>query len=536
MSRFDLVIVGGGPTAMRALAELEIDLADGEEAVRRTGRRGPRILVVEPTTPGAGLIWDPAQPDHLSLNADAGMIDLRCPSVPLTFLEFSGAKEAYPARAHVGAYLAWCFDRLRCSRHWALTHLSARVNSVVPLGPAGGYKIAFDSGAAAVAHEVLMATGHAANTLPEHRALAGTAATDDPVEVVLEGASLTAFDIVADLTLGRGGSYARSRGGRLEYVPSGREPRRITLWSRSGESMLPKPQYSTAAESEAILPHTRALRGRAHPDRDWWLVLCRAAQAAAASHGIEVEQRSLMKIWTQPHLAAGDISAATARRWTDDLTRADGRVDSDPRWWWGRAWAGGYPDIVVGLDRAPRREQEWASFLHRAARLERWAFGPPASTIERLLELSRSRLLFAHRSPAQTVSGATALRVRAHTPGPGVLRRPRAWDTAGGTPCGPANCSTPATSPLWAALLRDGQVLVRPGERGVFTQSDGQCLRADGTISPGLSALGRPTSDATMGHDSLQRALRPEFRTWAVGFLQRYTTRLADAPTQGAKA
>jgi len=531
MSTFDLVIVGGGPTALRALADLEISLMASREvsATPRYSSR-PRILVLEPSTPGAGTVWDPSQPDHLILNADARIIDMRCPSVPATFVEYSGTDAPFPPRARIGAYLAWCFERLRSSPLWDLRHVSATATAVTRNAQNNGYSIALDTGASAEAYEVLMATGHAPGTLPDHRALSDDS---DSREVLLRGASLTAFDIVADLTMGRGGTYVHNETGELRYSPSGREPQRITLWSRSGESMLPKPQYSTAAENEALRTHTRALRERTTPDLRWWLQLCRAAQAAAASHGIAIQESTLMNIWNRRPAATGNISTATARRWSEDLARAAGDVDSDPRWWWGRAWAGGYEDIISSLDRSPRRQKEWAPFQRRAARMERWAFGPPSSTIERLLALTRTGLLVSHCSHLHPAADGTQ-RLHAVTPGPGVLRQPLPWDRKGPTHRTEPNSFNAAHSPLWSALLHTGEVLVRPGESGVFTDPEGCCLRSDGTPSPGLSALGRPTTGPTLGHDSLQRQLRPEFRAWALAFLRRCELRTCIHPTHGA--
>lgn len=50
--------------------------------------------------------------------------------------------------------------------------------------------------------------------------------------VLVQGMGLTAHDVIAELTVGRGGRYKENRG-RLEYIPSGREPV-ISLFSRQG--------------------------------------------------------------------------------------------------------------------------------------------------------------------------------------------------------------------------------------------------------------------------------------------------------------
>lgn len=504
----DLVIIGGGPTALRALAELEEVLAASSTPVPR---RRPRIVLLEPAVPGAGAVWDPTQPEHLILNADAGIVDLRCPSIPLNYRDFADDTRSFPPRASVGSYLAWCFERLRTSAHWELVHLPHRASAVIPCEDA--FDVRLDSSVSVKGREVLLATGHAPHTQPDHVALSSVSSRRLTDPVVVKGASLTAFDVVADLTQGRGGSFLRAKDGCLAYVPGGSEPRLITLWSRSGQTMLPKPRYSTTHEAAAVRGESAALRSLPTPDLAWWAALRRAAQAAAASHSISIDADTLDRVWDASPSPPGDVGVETADRWTHDLNRAEGRVDADARWWWGRAWACGYQDIVAGLDRQPRSRETWERFGQRAALLERWAFGPPADTIERLLALRRAGLLTCHRSPSQP--NPSALTIDAVTPRPGVLREPRAW-----APASPPAVAS-AQQELWSQLLGTGQVMVRPGERGVLTRPDGRCVPENGGMTPVLCALGRPTEDPTLGHDSLQRAFRPEFKNWATGWSQR---------------
>lgn len=96
----DLLIVGAGPSAIRALVELDAALM-GEPAVRPLD-----VVVIEPYLPGAGAVWDPDQPDHLLMNVGSGIVDFRCPSVPLSLVEWLGDEaEKYPPRNRVGRYL-----------------------------------------------------------------------------------------------------------------------------------------------------------------------------------------------------------------------------------------------------------------------------------------------------------------------------------------------------------------------------------------------------------------------------------------------
>ena len=44
---------------------------------------------------------------------------------------------------------------------------------------------------------------------------------------------------------------------------------------------------------------------------------------------------------------------------------------------------------------------------------------------------------------------------------------------------------------------------------------DGSCRARDGSITPGLAAIGRPTEDSVIGNDTLSRSLHPQADRWA---------------------
>ena len=52
--------------------------------------------------------------------------------------------------------------------------------------------------------------------------------------VAIQGLGLTGHDVIAELTVGRGGRFAET-GSRLRYLPSGREPR---LLQRHGAAIV----------------------------------------------------------------------------------------------------------------------------------------------------------------------------------------------------------------------------------------------------------------------------------------------------------
>ncbi|WP_159449569.1 FAD/NAD(P)-binding protein [Demequina sp. NBRC 110057] len=498
----DLIIVGAGPRALYALADLEEALAD-----RGHDRGGParpmRVMVVDPAAPGAGAVWDRAQGEHLLMNVSSHIVDASSPSVPWTFTqwqEHDGEVETFPARARAGRYLSWAFERLSDSPWLEVRHVVGSVADVTRDGEAWVCAVRGEAPVTLRATRVLLATGHAGGAGLDHAAIADASSGPAPGEpVTVHGAALTAFDVVMDLTAARGGTWGEDG----TYAPSGREPSLITLVSRTGEPMLPKPVSAPSSVIAAVRARTARWLPDAVPHDAWWQVLADAAVAAALEAGVRVTHEELWERLDSPTLD-GDPSA----RWTRDIGRAEGDVDADPAWWWGRAWSAGYADVVRSLERGPRDADTWPRWRRRAAMLERWAFGPPLVTHRRLVALRDAGLLRVVAAP-DAVAGEPA--IDAFTRGPGVLEAPHPWE---GEAAAEATGASADRAP-WQGLIDAGEVTVRAGERGVLTRVDGACLRRDGSVAHGLAALGRPTEDPVIGHDSLQRGLHDDSRRWA---------------------
>jgi len=81
----------------------------------------------------------------------------------------------------------------------------------------------------------------------------------DGCTVALRGLGLTAIDIIAQLTLGRGGRFLNEPNrSTLTYLPSGREPK-ILAFSRSGFPLLPRPNNQKTNIEQRLGKHfTRA--------------------------------------------------------------------------------------------------------------------------------------------------------------------------------------------------------------------------------------------------------------------------------------
>ncbi|WP_062208481.1 FAD/NAD(P)-binding protein [Demequina oxidasica] len=498
----DLVVVGGGPKALYALADLDDELARRHSA---PGSRPLRVTVLEAATPGAGAVWDPNQPAHLLMNVDSRIVDASCAAIPLTFSQWQeGDARPFPPRADVGRYLAWSFERICESPRLEVTHRRVRAVTIRPEVDGWVCQAVDVTGSRAAserARRVLLATGHAGGVGIDHADVVDSSRGPRPGEpVVVRGASLTAFDVVMDLTSGRGGQWVVDSAvvSGLRYLPSGGEPSSITLMSRSGEPMLPKPVSIPAAVVDAVTAVTSTWTEGCTPDDAWWEAMADAAMAAAAASGASVTREVL---WARLDTS---VTGAPDARWAGDVDRALGEVDGDPAWWWGRAWSAGYADVVRSMERAPRDVELWSRWRARAATLERWAFGPPLVTHLRLLALRDAGYLRVARG--EDVQEHSVV-IDAFTQGPGISDTARPWD---GVMWEPGRDRAP-----WDQLLTDGLVTVRPGERGVLTTPDAACVGADGEPSEGLAALGRPTEDPVIGHDSLQRRLHGDSRRWA---------------------
>jgi len=203
-------------------------------------------------------------------------------------------RNAYYSRALFGDYLRWVFEYMKGHAPAHVTiflHNYAGVDDLLPRG--AGWTVFYDSRQYAVDH-VFLTTGHArkepdaderalaqkvaaAQALnpraqvifepyPIRNATSSIAASDT---VAIEGMGLTSFDLISQLTYGRGGKFeervasGRNRTQRLDYKPSGSEPK-ILLYSRSGLPLTArainqkgvfgqyKPKFFTFARLEAL--------------------------------------------------------------------------------------------------------------------------------------------------------------------------------------------------------------------------------------------------------------------------------------------
>ncbi|MFF4831504.1 FAD/NAD(P)-binding protein [Streptomyces sp. NPDC001315] len=248
-------MVGAGP---RGTSVLERLCASAPEllppGVRLT------VHVVDPAPPGPGRVWRTAQSAELLMNTVACQVTLftddsvDCSGPvrpgPSLYEWADGAlgPDDYPTRAAYGRYLEWVFakavreapDTVRVETHRAR---AVRLDDASD----GRQVLTLDDGRVLPAlSAVVLAQGHlptaADGTQQRLAAYAGRhglrhvppanpadvdlcgLAPGEPV--LLRGLGLNFFDHMALLTTGRDGHFVHdARGGRLRYIPSGREPR-----------------------------------------------------------------------------------------------------------------------------------------------------------------------------------------------------------------------------------------------------------------------------------------------------------------------
>ncbi|MBB4736521.1 FAD/NAD(P)-binding domain-containing protein [Micrococcus cohnii] len=304
-----LVVVGAGPRAVMVLERLLAQLEAGEPTA--PGRR-LEVHVVDPYPAGPGRVWRTDQSELYLMNTPsffptASAADnpgLHPSTAALSFDQWRRVnperslkvgRNQYPSRMVYGRYLTDLFEQVRHALEArpevgaVMTH-RAEATALEPL-PGGGVRVRLrpadgreEAGRTAVsvpdlleADAAVLALGHQKAALSSAQGRFASAASASPAlhyqgpqipsdvdwrvvpagaEVLVRGMGLNAFDLMAQLTQGRGGAFHRVAGatpGRaLRYEPSGREPV-LHLMSRRGVPYLPK------AELMSFVPHGTSL-------------------------------------------------------------------------------------------------------------------------------------------------------------------------------------------------------------------------------------------------------------------------------------
>jgi uncharacterized NAD(P)/FAD-binding protein YdhS len=281
MKSFVLTIIGLGPRGLTLLDRL-IETYRWKKPDYRL-----RVHAVEPGEPGQG-VHRSSLLDHLLVNTPARMITMfphqaiagaparrEGPSLP-EWARMAGYRrvgshylvcdvevgeeisdEDYLPRGLLGKYLSWYFDKTVSNLPGGLTVVHNKLRAI-DVAFRGGEIVAvkLETGFQLKTDFLFVATGHGVSQPSsreiafskfvrdnEHRngkllfirdpyPLEKLESVDSRATVALQGSGLTAHDIIAELTVGRGGEFVQD-GNRLVYRTSGREPS-LLLFSRSG--------------------------------------------------------------------------------------------------------------------------------------------------------------------------------------------------------------------------------------------------------------------------------------------------------------
>jgi len=256
-------IVGCGSRGLTVLERLCALAGEGERRVE--------ISVFEPRRPGPGL-HSVEQPEYLMLNTVASQISMFPDHAALG--GFSGRQgpdfyewclrfkpeaavrpNAFLPRSWLGEYLAWTYDEVirTLPENVRVSHHAKSVDNIEHTD-LGGFILSTGAGQRYRVDWLLITVGHgkapdildkpASKTrhlqpYPQPWSLESISSTD---AVGVEGLGLSAMDVVAGLTLGRGGRFEAMPEG-LRYQPSGREPR-VFMYSRSGLPYRTRPDIA----------------------------------------------------------------------------------------------------------------------------------------------------------------------------------------------------------------------------------------------------------------------------------------------------
>ncbi len=504
MSETEIAIVGCGPKGLYALDSLC-------EAARRSPRHRFTVHIFEPSAhPGAGPIYDPRQPEVLLMNFPAGMINAWTGGRGSSFLEWAAKSPkpvdagTYVPRALVGRYLFWSFERVvaQAPSNVRLIQHKMRVDAVKRNGDQwriSPKNITVDHVLITTGHQdgfrdsSTEARNHIASPFPIDQRLTQTAVPPNST-LRCKGFALTFIDTMLALTEGRGGVFTLSATG-YKYTPSGKEPRRIAPFSRSGRPMRAKVEAAlfTQPQDDAFWDDRRAALSQ----------VLRTPNATFTNHIWPAFLSCADQVLGNPSgTSANFFTHRTKTTFTPDEIRQDlrigydiamGRRAQDSAWALAEVWRRCYPQLINWISHRELTPDNAHPFRQIAAEMERLAFGPPAQNIGKLITLEQAGIVsFDH----MTGDAAADVTINATIP-----------------PAGGAELAVPLDG-----LLRDGHLSIGT-MGGVRVDKHAHALTRDGTAK-GLFVIGRATEGCVLGNDTLSRSLHDLPENWAAAVVQ----------------
>ncbi|MYN29514.1 FAD/NAD(P)-binding protein [Duganella levis] len=471
MKRTSITIIGMGPRGLSVFERLAA-LALHRQLLLD-------LILIEPGECGPG-VHVARQPQHLLINTLASQVTMFpaagavrhapvCATPSLTVwarqmgyrrvgdryyrLGSSGGHDIgeadYLPRSLLGEYLAWVYQQVAAAlpAGVAVTHhrqravdLSQRLD--------GSSVIELESGYVVTSDFVFLTTGHGSNLPSDLDAWLGKFAQDHarynsrlgfvrqvyPMEqlsrisadarVAIQGLGLSAHDVIAELTVGRGGEFVAGPEG-LRYLPSGREPQ-LTLCSRNclpyaargvnqkGLDGRHQARHFTVDAVEALRRQALIARGSSQLDFDRELLpllkreIADAYRTAAATLDAPDEDTLLADLLF-PLQDRQFATLAEFRRYFRDWLQADlaearlGNLASPTK-----AATDVLRDVRATLQSAiehggltPASHRKFLNVYHPA--INRAAFGPPLRRNEELLALLDAGVITLQAGPGNRI-------------------------------------------------------------------------------------------------------------------------------------
>ncbi|RKD35564.1 MULTISPECIES: FAD/NAD(P)-binding protein [unclassified Rhizobium] len=264
-----IAIVGTGPRGISVIERIASKLTE------RQTLRPLVIYAIDSVEVGCGRIWRTDQPDWLIMNTRCKNATM-FPNAPdegawrpgygPTFMEWwrqvdtnYPGPSGYAPRGLYGKYLKFVLDavELNLPDNMSLERVQDRVVNITE--HTDQYELTFESGRSALhVDRLIVCSGYPHREKSKHAEnMAGSSVRHltsfDILEtfqsglslpldlsgqvIGIRGLGLSFYDVLSELTIGRGGRYVVEQG-TLQYVPSGNEPKLIVAGSRGG---LPLP-------------------------------------------------------------------------------------------------------------------------------------------------------------------------------------------------------------------------------------------------------------------------------------------------------
>lgn len=470
MKRTSVTIIGMGPRGLSVLERLAAAAAARHLLLD--------IILIDPGECGAG-VHGARQPPHLLINTLASQVTMFpapgavahppvCATPSLTAwarqqgyrrvgeryyrLGANGGDDItdgdYLPRSLLGEYLGWVYQQIVAALPAGVSLTHHRLRAVdLRQQPDHSSVIELDNGYIVLSDFVFLTTGHGSNLPSDLDAWLAKFAQDHarynsklafvrqvyPVEqltrigsdarVAIQGLGLSAHDVIAELTVGRGGEFIAGEAG-LRYQPSGREPR-LTLCSRNclpyaarginqkGLDGCHQPRHFTPDAVDRLRRQALIARGSSQLDFDRELLpllkremgeVYRATPGAAAIDDDSLFAALLFPLQGRQFAGLGDF-----RRYFRDWLQADlaearkGNLASPAK-----AATDVLRDVRATLQAAiehggltPASHRKFLNVYHPA--FNRAAFGPPLRRNQELLALLDAGVIAIQSGPGSRV-------------------------------------------------------------------------------------------------------------------------------------